>query len=82
MRPAGAARQSLARLLDAGMTGTYRALAAAAGVPEPAARATLKELSRCGHAAADERARRAAPAVYARAAPPLDTLAYVRQAWR
>lgn len=82
MKPHATARQSLVRLLDAGMTGTYHALAAAAGVPVRTAQATLKELSRCGQARAAARARRTAPAVYARAPVQFDTLAYVRQAWR
>lgn len=84
---AGDTRRALAKLLDAGMAGTYQALALAAGLPEQSTRATLKEMSRCGQAAARDRAegsgtRGRAAAVYGAPSVPIDPLAVVRQAWR
>lgn len=84
---AGDTRRALAKLLEDGVTGSYQVLAAAAGVPESRAQATLKEMSRCGEAAAVDYCphpgrRGRAPARYAAPVLPLDPLAFVRQAWR
>jgi hypothetical protein len=82
-RPAGCARRALGALLAAGASGTYKALATAAGVPCDQARATLKEMSRCGQAAAArERDGGRAPAIYGAPTSSIDALALVRQAWR
>jgi len=87
-RPASLARRALLNALSAGASGTYEALAAAVGVSPGTARATLKELSRAGKAAAQCRVRRpgassAAPAVYSWPhQQPLDALGFARQVWR
>lgn len=89
MKPAGQARQALRDVLAAGVTGTYAALALAAGLTPAQAQATLNEMRRCGEARAYGRARAAAARVGSAPvvcgsppAPPVDALAYVRQAWR
>jgi hypothetical protein len=86
-RPAGPDRQALLAAIRNGITGTYEALAHAAGVEPGRARATLKEIRRAGQAGADCRQRAqgrggAGRLVYADQQPGLDALAYVRQAWR
>lgn len=88
-RPAGPVRRALLDCLARGVTGTYQALAAVAGVEPTTARATLKEIRRDGRAAAACRQRMtgragAACAVYGRAAndSPMDALALMRQVWR
>jgi predicted ArsR family transcriptional regulator len=82
VRAPGHARQQLVRLLDAGMTGTYHALAAAAGVSPDAAQSVLWELSRTGAVDAEERTARSRPATYRRSRGSIDALAFTRQAWR
>ena len=87
-RPQGAISRALLRAIKAGASGTYTALAQAAGVQPHHARATLKELSRAGQCAAlmREPTGRRGPgaAVYGLPARRggLDALAHVRQVWR
>ena len=82
MKPPGSTRCALAAVVEAGFAGTYCALAAAAGVPPDRARATLKEMRRCGQVGARRTHGGHAPAVYARPPTCIDPLAFVREAWR
>lgn len=87
-RPASPARTALRETLDEGFCGTYEALAELVGVKPEKARATLKELSRAGHARAQEVRQQvagrsgASPAVYSAYQRPLDVLSFARQVWR
>lgn len=87
-RAASPARAALLDALTAGFCGTYDAFAELAGVQPSTARATLKELSRTGHACARRRERRsdrsagAAPAVYAAPQPSFDSLGFALRVWR
>ncbi len=80
-RTAGPACQALRRAIAAGVSGTYTALAEAAGLAPDKAQATLKEMSRRGESRA-HRTARSAPAIYGQPVPVLDALAHVQQAWR
>jgi predicted ArsR family transcriptional regulator len=88
-RPAGPVRRALLQALEAGITGTYEALAAVAGVDAADARATLKEIRRAGLVCGRNRQRRtgrpgAAPAIYGRPGheAAMDSLGHVLQVWR
>lgn len=94
-RPAGPVRVALLAALQAGVVGTFDAMARHAGVPPEKARMTLDTLRREGVACswqvdisagcpAKRRVGRP-PVVYGPPvidAGPLDALAFVRQAWR
>lgn len=86
-RLAGSTRAALLDTLAAGVSGTYQALAEAAGVQPEAARATLKELSRCKQVRALERQRTdgragASRVVYGAHQDPFDSLGFALQVWR
>lgn len=66
-RPQGLVRRRLEAAIEAGVSGTYQALAAACGVAPRDARATLKEIHRARRRHQADR---------------FDPLAYVSQAWR
>jgi hypothetical protein len=78
----GAACLALREVIAKGVTGSYQALAIAAGLPADKARATLKEMSRRGEGEACRRGGRSVPATWGQRATPLDSLAHVRQVWR
>lgn len=91
MRPAGYARIALLASLQAGVVGTFDALARHAGVPEHQARQTLGNLRREGvvcarrcHVASTVAATppQRARAVYAPAPPVFDALGFMQQVWR
>lgn len=86
-RLASPARVALQRSIEHGVTGTYQTLADLVGVEPERARATLKELSRCGKVGVSCRQRTAgsagaSPGVYAAAARPFDALGFALQVWR
>ena len=92
MKP-GTTRIALLAVLQAGVVGTFDAIAHHAGIPEHHARTTLKNLRREGlvavHCTAGQRAARAGrprvaygmPSAVA-SAQAFDSLAFARQVWR